>query len=341
MKIIPPVICIKYDLSNIMTSFENQTIMIFGGSGSLGNKLIETYLGKNKIVNYSRDENKHWLMELKYKSNNLSNIIGDIRDFDKVQQSILRVNPNIIIVAAALKHIDRCEYEINECLDTNIKGLQNVLKTIEVSKLSLSNLNCLCFVSTDKACSPVNSYGMSKAICETLVVEKSKYITDIKFVCVRYGNVLNSRGSIIPILENKGLDPNCKEFTLTHPEMTRFIMTLCDSVSLIQYAIIHGSTGEIIIPKLNSMLIKDIVDIFAEKFNKPVKITGLRSGERMYESLINDTQSLKTIVKNDYYHILPSYVKELVTEIPFEYSSKQNILNKTELKQYLDKVELL
>lgn len=320
---------------------EKNNIMIFGGSGSLGNKLIEIYLNNNTIVNFSRDENKHWLMELKYKSKNLKNIIGDIRDFDKVQQSIIRTNPNIIIIAAALKHIDRCEYEINECLDTNIKGLQNVLKVIEINRSSLSNLKTVCFVSTDKACSPVNAYGMSKAICETLMVEKSKYITDIKFVTVRYGNVLNSRGSIIPILENKGNDPDCQEFLLTHPEMTRFIMTLEDSVKLIEYAILKGNTGEIIIPKLNAMYIKDIVEIFSEKYKKPIKITHLRSGERMFEALINETQSMKTIEKNNYYHILPSYDSEIINNSVYEYSSRQNILNKTQLQQYLVNVNLL
>lgn len=320
---------------------EKNNIMIFGGSGSLGNKLIEIYLNNNTIVNFSRDENKHWLMELKYKSKNLKNIIGDIRDFDKVQQSIIRTNPNIIIIAAALKHIDRCEYEINECLDTNIKGLQNVLKVIEINRSNLSNLKTVCFVSTDKACSPVNAYGMSKAICETLMVEKSKYITDIKFVTVRYGNVLNSRGSIIPILENKGNDPDCQEFLLTHPEMTRFIMTLEDSVKLIEYAILKGNTGEIIIPKLNAMYIKDIVEIFSEKYKKPIKITHLRSGERMFEALINETQSMKTIEKNNYYHILPSYDSEIINNSVYEYSSRQNILNKTQLQQYLVNVKLL
>lgn len=320
---------------------EKNNIMIFGGSGSLGNKLIEIYLNNNTIVNFSRDENKHWLMELKYKSKNLKNIIGDIRDFDKVQQSIIRTNPNIIIIAAALKHIDRCEYEINECLDTNIKGLQNVLKVIEINRSNLSNLKTVCFVSTDKACSPVNAYGMSKAICETLMVEKSKYITDIKFVTVRYGNVLNSRGSIIPILENKGNDPDCQEFLLTHPEMTRFIMTLEDSVKLIEYAILKGNTGEIIIPKLNAMYIKDIVEIFSEKYKKPIKITHLRSGERMFEALINETQSMKTIEKNNYYHILPSYDSEIINNSVYEYSSRQNILNKTQLQQYLVNVNLL
>lgn len=324
-----------------MNAINNKIIMIFGGSGSLGNKLIETYIDNNRIINYSRDENKHWLMELKYKSNNLSNIIGDIRDYDKVHQSIIRVNPDIIIVAAALKHIDRCEYEINECLDTNIKGIQNVLKVIETSKIMLSKLKTLCFISTDKACSPVNSYGMSKAICETLVIEKSKYINDIKFLCVRYGNVLNSRGSIIPILENKGIDPECKEFTLTHPNMTRFIMTLNDSVKLIEYAIINGNSGEIIIPKLRAMYIKDMIELFSEKYNKPIKLSGVRSGERMYESLINDTQSMKTMVNEDYYHILPSYVKNIITENLFEYNSKQNILTKEQLKNYLIEVNLL
>ncbi|AVL94844.1 putative dTDP-d-glucose 4 6-dehydratase, 5-epimerase [Moumouvirus australiensis] len=324
-----------------MKRIENKVIMIFGGSGSLGNKLIETYYQNNKIINYSRDESKHWYMELKYKSNNITNIIGDIRDFDKVQQSIIRVNPDIIIVAAALKHIDRCEYEINECLDTNIKGIQNVLKVIEINKLNIPNLKDLCFVSTDKACSPVNAYGMSKAICETLVVEKSKYIDNVKFVCVRYGNVLNSRGSIIPILENKGNDPECKEFMLTDTRMTRFIMTLDDSVKLIEYAILFGQSGEIIIPKLNSMYIKDILELFSEKYNKPIKITGLRSGERMYESLINDTQSMKTVSRNDYYHILPSYSKEIMADNIFEYSSKQNILSKDDLKKYLHDVNLL
>lgn len=324
-----------------MEEIREKTIIIFGGSGSLGNKLIETYLKNNKIVNFSRDENKHWLMELKYKSANLSNIIGDIRDFDKVHQSIIRTNPDIIIVAAALKHIDRCEYEINECLATNIIGLQNVLKAVEVSRLNLANLKTFCFISTDKACSPVNAYGMSKAICETLVVEKSKYVHDINFICVRYGNVLNSRGSIIPILENKGKDPECKEFTLTHPNMTRFIMTLEDSVKLIEYAILNGNTGEIVIPKLRAMYIKDLIEIFSKKYNKPIRTTGIRSGERMYETLINDTQSLKTVVGDKYYHIIPSYNKDLVNKDPFEYSSKQEILTKDELQNYLTSVNLL
>lgn len=330
-------------------TFENKIIMIFGGSGSLGNKLIETYIEKNTIINYSRDENKHWLMELKFKNKNLQNIIGDIRDFEKVKQSIIRINPNIIIVAAALKHIDRCEYESNECIGTNLNGLQNILNVIETFRNRMANLETICFISTDKACSPINIYGMSKAISESLMVEKSKYIKDIKFVCVRYGNVLNSRGSIIPILHNKGQDTDCHFFSLTHESMTRFIMTLEDSVKLIEYAIISGNTGEIIIPKINSMYIKDLIELFSEKYNKKILKTGIRSGEKMYESLINATQSLRIENKDNYFHILPTYLLKITNEKEFDYNSsftqeisecKNKILNKEELEKYLMSVGL-
>jgi UDP-N-acetylglucosamine 4,6-dehydratase len=312
----------------------NKTIIIFGGSGSLGHKLIDRYLQYNKIINYSRDENKHWLMDLHYKSTNLSNIIGDIRDFKKVQQSILNVNPHIIIVAAALKHIDRCEFETNECLLTNITGLQNVLDTIQFNRISLTNLESVCFISTDKACSPVNTYGMSKGICENLMVERSKYDKFVKYIVVRYGNVLNSRGSIIPILENKGGDPKCQNFTLTHSDMTRFIMLLEEAVDLIEYAIFNGFTGEIIIPKLKALYIKDLIEIYSKKYNKPIIITGMRSGEKLYETLINDMQSLRTNITEKYYHIQPSYVS-LKNSKTFEYDSNQNVLTKTELENYL------
>lgn len=167
----------------------NQTILIIGGSGSLGNQLIQTYLGANQIINYSRDENKHWSMDLKYASaggKNLKHVIGDIRDATKIKQTLLRHRPTIIIIAAALKHIDRCEYEINESINTNIIGIQNVLDAVETNlDVLCPRLHTICFISTDKACSPVNVYGMCKSICEGLMVEKAKYIDRVKFVSVR------------------------------------------------------------------------------------------------------------------------------------------------------------
>lgn len=122
---------------------EGERILIFGGSGSLGNEIIERYLEKNILINYSRDENKHWSMELKYKSKNLINVIGDIKNTHKIKQTLQRYTPTIIIIAAALKHIDRCEYDSNECVETNIIGIKNILDSIELSKIS--GLKSVCF----------------------------------------------------------------------------------------------------------------------------------------------------------------------------------------------------
>lgn len=316
-------------------------ILIFGGSGSLGNELITRYINDNMIINYSRDECKHWKMGLKYKSKNLDFIVGDIRDNNRVENSIIRVNPNIIIIAAALKHIDKCEYAVNECLLTNCIGPMNVLNNIEKNINNLTNLESVVFVSTDKACSPVNAYGMAKALAEKIMVEKSLYIKNIKFICVRYGNVLNSRGSIIPILHKQGRDKDAKEYILTHPHMTRFVMTLEQSVDLIEHAIIYGESGDIVIPSLTSMLVKDLMEIFSEKYNKPIVTGQLRPGEKMLESLINETQSMSMVKGDNYYYIKPSYKNICKPKNAMDYNSKINPMSKEELFDYLNKLNLL
>jgi UDP-glucose 4-epimerase len=231
----------------------DKRILLFGGSGSLGNQFIQTYLSGNTITNYSRDECKHWQMSLKYRSDNLKFIIGDIRNPNAVETAILRVQPHIIVIMAALKHIDRCEYAVDECIQTNCMGPMNVLNAVEKNNDRLSSLECVVMVSTDKACEPTNVYGMAKAMAESAVVEKSLYVPNRKFVNIRYGNVLNSRGSILPILHEKGRDPEVKEFTLTHPDMTRFVMTLEQSVDLIVHAIQYAESGDTVIPELVSM----------------------------------------------------------------------------------------
>jgi UDP-glucose 4-epimerase len=321
---------------------ENKHILIFGGSGSLGNQFIETYINSNTIVNYSRDECKHWNMSLKYKTDKLHFIIGDIRDYNSVENAILREDPHIIIIMAALKHIDRCEYAINECVQTNFIGPSNILNTIEKNNDRLKKLECVVMVSTDKACEPTNVYGMAKALAESAIVEKSLYIKNRKFVNIRYGNVLNSRGSIIPILHEKGNDPEVTEFILTHPEMTRFVMTLEQSVELIEYAILNGESGDTIIPKLISMRLIDLMEMFSEKYEKPIKITGLRPGEKMLESLISETQSMRLLrYENGYMHIKPPYKNLLITENIQNYNSKLNPLNKMDLKKYMDNFNML
>ena len=229
----------------------NKTILVFGGTGSLGYEITQRYLDNNIIYNFSRDECKHWNMKLNFinnnnkNKNNLNFIIGDIFNYDKVLNTISRVNPDIIIIAAAMKHVDQCEINQEQCLNTNLIGVKNILNSIEILKDKLK-IKCVLFVSSDKACSPINTYGMCKAISEQLIIEKAYYIKDIKFINIRYGNVLNSRGSIIPLLHNIGKDEHKTNFTLTHPDMTRFIMTLDQSVNLIEHAIINGKHNEII-----------------------------------------------------------------------------------------------
>lgn len=321
----------------------NKKILLFGGSGSLGKKFIDTYIENNTITNYSRDECKHWEMSLHYKTPNLKFVIGDIRDSNSVENAILREQPHIIVVMAALKHIDRCEYAIYECLQTNCMGPMNVLNAIEKNNDRLTNLECTVMVSTDKACEPANVYGMAKGLAESAFVEKSLYIKNRKFVNIRYGNVLNSRGSIIPILHEKGRDPEVTEFTLTHEDMTRFVMTLEQSVALIEYAITSGESGDTIIPKLISMKLLDLMEIFSEKYKKPIKITGLRPGEKMLESLISETQAMR-LVKTDrgYMHIKPGYKNLLVTGDDIQnYNSKLNPLTKEELREFMDNLSLI
>jgi len=321
---------------------QDKTILIFGGSGSLGHKLIDRYLENNIIYVYSRDECKHWKMSIHYKKHsNLHFIIGDIRDFMKVNQSILRVDPEIIIIASALKHIDRCEYETNECISTNLLGTQNILNSIELLQNNIK-LEKVCFVSTDKACSPVNIYGMCKAVSECLMIEKSKFIKNIKFVTVRYGNVLNSRGSIIPKLHEIGKNNEYKNYTVTDDRMTRFVMTLNQSVDLIQHALDYGESGDVVIPKLISCKIIDLIEIFSEKYNKPIERGELRPGEKLLESLINETQSMRLIKgEGGYMFIKPPYKNIMIDSDVKDYNSKLNPLNKADLKRYLLELNLL
>jgi len=316
-------------------------ILIFGGTGSLGNAFVKRYLERNVIVNYSRSENLHWKMQLKYKSNNLKFIIGDIRDYGRVEEALIRENPHIVIIAAALKHIDRCEFAICECIATNFNGPNNVLNVTEKHKNILTNLETVCLVSTDKACQAISSYGAAKFLAERSIIEKSYYSNSVKYVCIRYGNVINSRGSILKILKKQGLDPNVKEFCLTHEKMTRFWMTLDTSLDLLEHAIVNGESGDVVVPKLISINIKDLFEIYSQKYGKPIIVTGLRSSEKLLESLISPTDSLSIIKNGDYYHIKPHYKKIVHNIEPTEYSSNLNPLSKTQLEDYLNYLNLL
>ena len=313
---------------------DKKTILLFGGTGSLGYEIVKRYIDNNIIYNYSRDECKHWKMKLDYNNNkNLNFIIGDIINRDKIEETLLRIKPNIIIIASAMKHIDQCEYNTDQSLNTNLLGVKNILDLVEKHQILLdSTLQTVLFVSSDKACSPINVYGMCKALSETLIIEKSYYVKQFKFVNIRYGNVLNSRGSIIPLLHTIGSDDNKKMFTLTNDKMTRFVMTLEQSVDLIEHTLINGESGDTVIPKLISMNVKDLVELFSEKYNKPIKITGLKPGEKLLESLINKTQSGRIKINGEYTHIKSIYsFNESIDETSLnDYNSKINQLNKEE-----------
>lgn len=321
----------------------NNSMLIFGGTGSLGYELNKKYAESNIVYNFSRDECKHWEMKLHFNSNpNVRFIIGNVSDRTIVEATIKRIKPDIIIIASAMKHIDQCEINTSESLKTNLLGTQNVLESIESNLSELANLETVLFVSSDKACSPINNYGMCKALSETLIIEKAHYIPSIKFINVRYGNVLNSRGSIIPLLHKIGNDTDKKFFTLTSTDMSRFVMTLEQSVDLIEYAIINGESGDTVIPKLISMNVKDMIELFSEKYNKPIVVTGLRSGEKLLESLINNTQSGRIVVHGDYTHI-KSVIKHpnIINADAKDYNSKINPLTKEQLSDYLNKLNLI
>lgn len=321
---------------------ENKTILIFGGTGSLGYKLNQKYCSKNTIYNVSRDEHKHWKMKLRLNNDNINFIVGNTSDKSRVTEIIKRIDADIIIIASAMKHIEQCELNTHESLNNNLLGNKNVLDTIDELSNSLK-LQTVVFVSSDKACNPINNYGLCKALSETLLIEKAFYHRNIKFVNVRYGNVLNSNGSIIPRLHLMGKDDKFTHFNLTHKDMTRFIMTLDDSVDLIQHAIVHAKSGDTVISELKSMHIQDLIELFSEKYEKPVKITGLRQGEKLCEALINKSQSARIRIHGKYRHItsILDYNDLIDPKEMKEYDSTINPMNKDQLKIFLITLDLL
>jgi UDP-glucose 4-epimerase len=319
---------------------KNKKIVIFGGSGSLGQTLIRRLHEDNELLIYSRDEAKHWTIKNQIQCPNTIFKVGDIRDKERVRQVIAQYNPEVIIMAAALKQVDTCELSPLESVQTNLLGINNILSAVEESAHCLKNLNSVMMVSTDKACAPANVYGMCKSISERIVTSYCKYsnLSHIKFINTRYGNVLDSRGSILPLFRHQITQD--AHLTVTHPDMTRFLMTLDDSVDLIIHAHDNGDSGDTWIPKLKSMKIIDMANLFAQRYNKPIKITGIRPGEKMHESLVSRSESIRTHKKENHYVIKPSY-SDTVHDNIFEYNSAQDVFSLEGLQHYLDGLNLL
>jgi len=316
----------------------SQKILVFGGTGSLGQALVRRLSEVNNLVLYSRDEAKHWTLKNNLKSSqNVQFIVGDIRDKNRINNSLINSNPEIVIIAAALKQVDTCETSPFESVQTNILGIQNIVDSISSNLEKLSKLKAVLMVSTDKACAPTNVYGMSKAIAERIVTSSVTYKDGPRFIGVRYGNVLESRGSVIPLFKHQAEHQSA--ITVTHKEMTRFIMTLDQSIDLIEATLSKAEHGEIWLPKLKSMKIIDLAEIFAGKYNKEIKITGIRPGEKIHEDLISEPESIRVRFDNEFYKMSPILSGRFDNSgTVFRYSSSDDILPKEELEKYMDSI---
>tara|TARA_Y100000310_G_scaffold233643_1_gene236530 strand:+ start:2618 stop:3640 length:1023 start_codon:yes stop_codon:yes gene_type:complete len=318
----------------------DQKILIFGGSGSLGKSLIKRLHSQNRLLIYSRDEAKHWTIKNEFQCPELSFKVGDIRDIDRIKQVVTQFDPHIILMAAALKQVDTCELSPYESVQTNLLGIHNILGAVEQTAARLKSLRAVLMVSTDKACAPANVYGMCKAVSERIVSSFSGYenLNHIKFVTTRYGNVLDSRGSIIPLFRNQ--IKNEDNLTVTHPEMTRFMMTLDDSVDLILTALKEGATGETWVPKIKAMKIMDLANIYAKLYHKQIVFSGIRPGEKMHEALVSAPESTRTHDTGSHYVIKPSYTSDTRDKV-FEYTSSQDVLTEEALEEFLQGLNLL
>ena len=299
----------------------NKNILITGGTGSFGREFIATILLRyphvNKIIIFSRDELKQSNLRQEYPEKDFPQFrffIGDIRDRDRLKRACEDVD--VIIHAAALKQVDTAEYNPTECIKTNINGVENLIHaSIECGVKDVVAL------STDKACSPINLYGATKLVSDKLFAAANniKGSKDIRFSVVRYGNVMGSRGSVVPLFLKKkkeGLLP------ITHVDMTRFNISLQDGVNMVLFAIKNHLGGEIFVPKIPSYRILDVAAAVAPEC--ATNVIGIRPGEKIHEEMITETDSLNTIDLGKYYAILPS--------ISFTYSESEYLSHHNAVK---------
>ena len=281
----------------------NKVVLITGGTGSFGKKFLATILERfpevRKIIIFSRDELKQSELKQKYPVDLYPQVrffIGDVRDEKRLNQACEGVD--VIIHAAAIKQVDTAEYNPSECIKTNVYGAENVISA--ALQCGVSDVVAL---STDKACAPINLYGATKLVSDKLfsAANNIRGSRDIKFSVVRYGNVMGSRGSVIPFFLSKRDEGT---LPITHKDMTRFNISLRDGVDMVMYALENHLGGEIFVPKIPSYRILDVAKAISP--GSKTKIVGIRPGEKLHEEMITDTDSINTIDLGRYYAILPS-----------------------------------
>ena len=343
-------------LSNPATNnelFENKNILILGGTGYLGRAIAVEVLQYNpkKVTIFSRDEVKHFNSTKIFGNNpKVHNMIGDIRDYRSVLHATRSVD--IVFHVAALKRMDGLESNVEEAIKTNILGSTNVFHACIVN-----NVDKVLFISTDKACLPINTYGACKFVSEKMFTNYDRGKITTKFMATRFGNILESTGSVIPIFTDK--IKNGEDLSLTDERMTRFIINKKQAVAIIFDALRYGVGGEIFVRRLPAMKITDLIEVLKDKYhaNNKVNIIGLRPGEKLHEVLINKFEMARTYVFNGYFVITPSIKKRAESheqEVPsyieqgeridesmmYNYSSDKDLISKEELSLLLEKLHL-
>jgi len=336
----------------------NKTILVTGGTGSLGKVLIRRLLSgemgtPRKIIILSRDEAKQHEMRLSYLNskastdeiiyNNFKRLlefrIGDVRDFHSVSSALQGVD--VVFNAAALKQVPSCEYFPYEAVRTNISGPENIVRAIRELKIPVETV---VGISTDKACKPVNVMGMTKALQERIFITANLDCPHTRFICVRYGNVLASRGSVIPLFHEQILAGG--PVTITTSDMTRFLLSLDQAVDTIFAALRGAKRGETYIPRVPSSKVTDIAQALIGDRRIKMVITGIRPGEKIHEILVSEEEAHRTIERGDYYVIQPILPELCVPDekdIPLgrEFSSKDNVMDPRELGETLKKFDLM
>ncbi|MGF6285501.1 UDP-N-acetylglucosamine 4,6-dehydratase [Pseudomonas silensiensis] len=286
-----------------MTIFSDKKLLITGGTGSFGNAVLKRFLDSDiaEIRIFSRDEKKQDDMRKHYANSKLKFYIGDVRDY----QSVLNATRGVdyIFHAAALKQVPSCEFHPMEAVKTNVIGTENLLEAAIQNEVK--RVVCL---STDKAVYPINAMGISKAMMEKVMVAKSRNADDDKTVIcgTRYGNVMASRGSVIPLLIQQIRDG--KPLTLTDPNMTRFMMTLADAVDLVLYAFEHGNNGDLFVQKAPAATVEILAKALTQMLKKPehpIQVIGTRHGEKLFEALLSREEMACAEDRGEYYRVPP------------------------------------
>lgn len=283
--------------------FSNKVLLISGGTGSFGNAVLRRFIDSDlkEIRIFSRDEKKQDDMRRKYKSDKLKFQIGDVRDFQSVLNAVRGVD--FIYHAAALKQVPSCEFYPLEAVKTNVLGTENVLEA--AVQAGVQRVVCL---STDKAVYPINAMGISKAMMEKVIVAKSRSCNSTVICATRYGNVMASRGSVIPLFVNQIRAG--QPITITDPAMTRFMMTLDDAVDLVLFAFEYGRPGEIFVQKAPAATIETLAKALTELLGAPdhhIDIIGTRHGEKLFEALLSREEVVAAEDLGNYYRVPPDF----------------------------------